>query len=389
MAKLGIVVEQPKEGRFVKTDEGFMVPYKTTIPGTEAQFEMVPIPGGKFMIGSPDSEKGRKAVEGPQFDVEIEPFWMGKFEITWAEYREFMKVTDAFQGLAGLNPPIRPPVKDDSADAVTSPSNLYDPTFTFRNGQKPKLPAVTMSQFAAKQYTKWLSLLTADFYRLPSEAEWEYACRAGTKGSYFFGDDPAEMGKYAWFFDNSNETTHEVGQKQPNPWGLYDIYGNASEWTLEELLPDGYKKFDGKPTNWKDAIVWPKKLFPRVLKGGSWDADAADCRSASRRASNDVEWREIDPNSPKSPWWFTEPDALGVGFRIIRPLKPAAQADRAKYLGCRSGIDPRGRKGPRGPRARGTRDSRSEAAGGDQGARGAEEVGEVGNGLRAVPRRRR
>jgi formylglycine-generating enzyme len=330
-AKLGIATEEPKQGRFIKTDEGFMIPYTATIPGTEAQYEMVPIAGGKFKMGSPASEKGRKPAEGPQFEVDIEPFWIGKFELTWAEYREFMKMTDVFKGFEGMKPALRPVTKDNEADAVTAPSNLYDPTFTFRNGQKPRLPAVTMSQFAAKQYTKWLSGLTGDFYRLPTEAEWEYACRAGTTTAYSFGDDPAELGKYAWFFDNANETTHEVGQKQPNPWGLYDIYGNASEWVLDEYLPAGYKKFGGRSTNWKDAIVWPTKLFPRVLRGGSWDADAADCRSAARRQSNDHEWREIDPNSPKSPWWFTEPEALGVGFRVIRPLKPAPAAERSKY----------------------------------------------------------
>ncbi len=330
-AKLGLVSEQPKEGRFVKSGEGYMVPYTATIPGTDVEFEMVPIPGGKFKMGSPDGEKGHKPVEGPQFEVEVEPFWMGKFEITWAEYREFMKLTDVFKSFEGVQPPRRAVTKDNQADAVTSPSNLYDPTFTFRNGQKPRLPAVTMSQYAAKQYTKWLSLLSGDFYRLPTEAEWEHAARADQKTAYFFGDDPGQLGKYAWYFDNSTETTHEVGQKQPSPWGLYDIYGNASEWVLDQYLPEGYKKFGGRSTNWKDAIVWPTKLFPRVLRGGSWDADAADCRSASRRGSSDDEWRETDPNSPKSPWWFTEPEALGVGFRIIRPLKPAAEADRAKY----------------------------------------------------------
>jgi formylglycine-generating enzyme required for sulfatase activity len=327
----GLVKTQSGKGRFVKTDEGFMVPYTATIPGTEVQFEMVPIAGGKFKMGSPESEKGRKSAEGPQFEVTVDPFWMGKFEITWSEYREFMKVTDVFKGFEGMKPSLRQVTKANQADAVTSPSNLYDPTFTFRNGDKPRLPACTMSQFAAKQYTKWLSLLTGDFYRLPSEAEWEYACRAGTTTAYSFGDDPSQLGKYAWDFDNSGETTHEVGQKQPNPWGLYDMYGNVSEWVLDQYLPEGYKKFGGKPTNWKDAIVWPSKLYPRVLRGGSWDADAADCRSASRRPSNDQDWREIDPNSPKSPWWFTEPDALGVGFRVIRPLKPAPTTERSKY----------------------------------------------------------
>ena len=276
-----------------------------------------------------DSEKGHKKDEGPQFEVEVAPFWMGKYEISWAEYTEFMKMADLFHRFDGAK--MREITKDNNSDAVTAPSNLYDPTFTFKNGQNPKLPAVTMSQFAAKQYTKWLSELTADFYRLPSEAEWEYACRAGTTTAFSFGDDPAELGKYAWFTDNSKETTHEIGQKLPNPWGLYDMYGNAAEWVLDQYLPEGYAKFDGKPQTWQQALVWPTKLFPRVLKGGSWDSDAVDCRSAARRPSDDDAWREIDPNSPKSPWWFTQPEAAGVGFRIIRPLQPAAAADRHKY----------------------------------------------------------
>jgi formylglycine-generating enzyme len=156
-AKLGISADEPKQGRFVKTGEGFMVAYTATIPGTDVEFEMVPIAGDKFKMGSPDTEKGHKPAEGPQFEAQIEPFWMGKFELTWAEYKEFMKVTDVFKGFEGMKPAVRPVTKDNEADAVTSPSNLYDPTFTFRNGQKPRLPAVTMSQFAAKQYTKWLS----------------------------------------------------------------------------------------------------------------------------------------------------------------------------------------------------------------------------------------
>ncbi len=330
-ASPGIVAEQPKSGRFVKIDGGYMVPYKMPIPGTDATFEMEPIPGGKFKMGSPDNELGHKPAEGPQFDVEIAPFWMGKYEITWSEYRQFMNVTDVFKGFEGVVPPMRPVTKDNKADAVTAPSNLYDPTFTFRNGDKPRLPAVTMSQFAAKQYTKWLSKLTDDFYRLPGEAEWEYACRAGTTTAYSFGDNPKELGKYAWYFDNTKESPREVGQKLPNPWGLYDMYGNVSEWVLDQYLPQGYQKFAGKTLSANSAIVWPTELFPRVLRGGSWDSDAVACRSASRRPSDDEAWREIDPNSPKSPWWFTQPEALGVGFRIIRPLAPPPPAERGKF----------------------------------------------------------
>ncbi len=310
-----------------------MVSYTAQIPGTEVKFEMVPVPGGRFVMGSPASEKGRKPEEGPQLEVEIEPFWMGRCPVTWGEYREFMRLADTFRGFEGAQPPLRPVTKGNQADAVTAPSNLYDPTFAFRKGKNPRLPAVTMSQFAAKQYTKWVSRLSDTFYRLPSEAEWEYACRAGTTTAWFFGDDPAQLGKYAWFFDNAHETPHEVGGKLPNPWGLYDMSGNVGQWVLDEYSADGYKKFAGRagPVGWHDAINWPTHLYPRVIRGSSWDADAADCRSAARRKSDDDNWRETDPNSPKSPWWFTEPAALSVGFRIIRPLKPAPADERARY----------------------------------------------------------
>lgn len=327
----GLVKGPPKDGRFVKTELGYMVPYTATIPGSGVQFEMVPIAGGKFTMGSPATEKGRKPDEGPQFEVRIDPYWMGKYPVTWSEYKEFMKLTDIFNAFDAVKPPLRVLTKDNQADAVTAPSNLYDPTFTYRHGAKPRQPAVTMSQFAAKQYTKWLSRVSGQFYRLPSEAEWEYACRAGTTTAYFFGDNSVELGKYGWFFGNSHDTTHDVGQKLPNSWGLYDMCGNVGQWVLDAPLSDGYKKFAGKSVSWKEAIVWPTKLFPRVLRGGSWDSDAADCRSAARRGSNDNAWREIDPNSPKSPWWFTQPESLSVGFRIIRPLVAAPQAERPKY----------------------------------------------------------
>lgn len=330
-SNVGLVQEEPKDGRYVKTDRGYMIPYKATIPGTSVEFEMVPIAAGTFTMGSPASEKGRKPNEGPQFDVNVDAFWMGKYVVTWAEYKEYMKLADTFNAFESAKPPLRVLTKDNQADAVTAPSNLYDPTFTFKLGEGLRLPAVTMSQFAAKQYTKWLSGLRGEFYRLPSEAEWEYACRAGTKTAYFFGDNPKDLGKYGWYIKNAHETVHDVAGKKPNPWGLYDMCGNVSQWVLDAPLPDGYKKFAGKTVSWKDAIVWPTAVFPRVLRGGGWDSDAVDCRSAARRYSDDDAWRETDPNEPKSPWWFTEPEALSVGFRIVRPLTPAPKADRAKY----------------------------------------------------------
>lgn len=316
---VGIVVEKPADGPFVKTERGYMVPYEAVIPGTEVTYKMIPIAGGIGTVGSPKDEADRLDSEGPQFEVEIKPFWMGQYEVTWAEYKSYMAMHDIFKGFQTHK--LRPFTEDKNSLIISAPSNLYDTSFTYRNGEEPELPAVSMSQYAAKQYTKWLSLMSERFYRLPTEAEWEYACRAGTKTAFHFGDDPADLDDYGWHYGNSNETTHHVGQKKPNPWGLYDMYGNACEWVLDGMLEDGYARFGGKRVSAADALVKTKKLFPRVVRGGYYDLDPQDCRSASRLASSDDEWRGEDPNIPLSPWWFTSGPALGVGMRLVRPLE--------------------------------------------------------------------
>ncbi len=325
----GLVKEQPASGRFVKTEQGYMVPYTVTIPGSKAKYTMLPIPGGVLQMGSPRKEAKREANEGPQFEVTLEPFWIGKYEVTWAEYMKYMSMHDIFKDFETHK--MRLITDKHKADVITAPSNLYDPSFTFVNGEAPDLPAVTMSQYAAKQYTKWLSLMTGRFYRLPSEAEWEYACRGGTTTAYHFGDDASVLTKYGWFYDNANETTHPIGQKLPNPWGLYDMHGNVAEWVFDALLKDGYKQFAGKKLAMEEAIAWPKKLYPRVSRGGNWDLDAEDCRSAARLGSNDDDWRAEDPNIPLSPWWFTSGPALGVGMRLVRPLGVVEGKDRDRY----------------------------------------------------------
>lgn len=306
-------------------------PYRRTIPGSEVAFEMAPIPGGAFRLGSPDGEPDRSDGEGPQAEVRVEPFWMGKHEVTWAEYRQFMALASIFEKFDDLN--LRQ-VKDKHAiDAVTAPSRLYDSSFTYAAGDGPRQPAVAMSQFAAKQYTKWLSLLTGEFYRLPTEAEWEYACRAGTTTAYNFGDDPAQLGDYAWHYENADDQTHDVGGKKPNAWGLFDMHGNASEWVLDEYRDDWYASLASKggAVGAADAVCWPKKLYPRVLRGGSWFVDPPECRSASRRASDDDAWRSYDPNSPKSPWWFASDESQDVGFRLVRPQTPPPRDQWTKY----------------------------------------------------------
>lgn len=330
-ARPGIVATKPESGPFVETPQGFMVPYKVQIPGTDVTFEMIPVPGGKFKVGSPDGESDRKEDEGPQAEIEVAPYWIGKYEVTWAEYKSFMALHDVFKGFMSNNMRIVAADQKRDVDVITAPSNLYEPSFTFEAGDAKNEPAATMTQYAAKQYTKWLSVLTDDFYRLPTEVEWEYACRAGSDKAYTFGDDPSQLEEYAWFEDNSDEKRHQVGTKKPNAFGIYDMHGNVAEWVLDGHTEDGYKDFADKKSS-AEAIHWPTKVDHRVVRGGSFEMSAADLRSASRLFSDDEAWKNDDPNFPKSPWWFTTTPATGVGFRLIRPLDvPAEREAKEKF----------------------------------------------------------
>jgi formylglycine-generating enzyme required for sulfatase activity len=168
---------------------------------------------------------------------------------------------------------------------------------------------------------------------LPTEAEWEYACRAGTTTKYYFGEDDDELEEHAWFVDNSDDERHAVGELKPNPWGLYDMYGNVAEWTLDGYSEEGYAHLaDQESVDGNQILSEPKKVFPRVLRGGSWELEMEDCRSAARQASHDEEWKLEDPNFPRSPWWYTDSPALGAGFRLVRPLDiPANRELKEKY----------------------------------------------------------
>jgi len=327
--RVGLVEEKPAQGRYVETDRGIMVPYTRTIPGTEIEFSMEPIPGGTFKLGSPASEADRQDDEGPQVEVTIEPFWMGRYEVTWSEYKYFMGLYSVFKEFESRK--LRPLSDETMADAITAPTELYDPSFTFELGEDPQQPAVTMTQYAAKQFTKWLSAVTGNQFRLPVEAEWEYACRAGTKTAFHFGDDASKLGEYGWFYDNADESTRNVGQKKPNPWGLFDMHGNVWEWCLDEYFEEGYSRPEGKEQTASTSIAWPTKLFPRVLRGGSWDDDPEGCRSAAKLASHDTDWQAQDPNLPLSPWWLTDDPARAVGFRLVRPLNELPKKEMAKY----------------------------------------------------------
>lgn len=283
-----------------------MKPYRQTIAGTDIGFDLVVIPGGRYLMGSPATEEGRADHEGPQREVEIEPLWMGTCEVTWDEYDLWAYA---------LEQQARGEAKSDldrNADAVTRPTKPYT-DMTFGMGHDG-FPAICMTQFAARKYCEWLSARTGQYYRLPTEAEWEYAARAGTKTAFSFGDDMEALGDYAWFDDNAEGGYHKVRLKKPNPWGLYDMHGNVAEWCLDRYLETYTPSTDGKAL-WM-PFVKPEGEYRRVARGGSWEDFAEDLRSAARRGSEPA-WKQKDPQLPKSIWYFT--DALFLGFRVVRP----------------------------------------------------------------------
>ncbi len=304
------------------TNEAAMKPYTNTIPGTRVNYVMLPIPGGEFVMGSPESEPNRKPDEGPQHKVRISPFWMGRCEVTWNEYELFM-YPDEERRMRAAEPTDEK--GDKLADAITHPSKPYV-EMSFGMG-KEGFPAIAMTQHAANKYCQWLSAKTGQFYRLPTEAEWEYACRAGTTNTYFFGDTASKLGEYAWFEQNSDFKYQKVGRKRPNPWGLYDMYGNVVEWVLDQYAPDYYQQ-SAKSGTVTDPWNRATKPYPHSVRGGSWDDEATMCRSAARRGS-DRAWKMQDPQLPKSIWYFS--DAQWVGFRVIRPLKVPPPEQMQKY----------------------------------------------------------
>ena len=298
--------------------EAEMKPYAELIEHTRTTVDMLPIPGGTFVMGSPATEAERSGDEGPQHEVTISPFWMSKFEVTWDAYEVWMSDTDILRRqVLGI--------PENERDQLAAKYQLSQPTkpytdMSFGMGKR-SYPAICMTQHACRTFCKWLSAKTGRYYRLPTEAEWEYACRAGTTTAYSFGDDPDQLDDYAWYFDNSNEKYQKVGQKKPNPWGLHDMHGNVAEWVLDQYAKTGYRDLAAK-----DPLKIPTTLYPRVVRGGSWDDDPDRLRSAARVGSH-PDWKEQDPQQPKSIWYHT--DALGVGFRIVRPLLEPSDEEKA------------------------------------------------------------
>lgn len=237
--------------------------FKQVISSAAYRIEMLPIPG--------DASEGHGA----------KPFWISKTEITWDAFDVYVYRLDEEQATKPSEGDSRKP------DAVTRPTKPYLPPD--RGFGHEGFAAITMSHKNAAEFCKWLSAKSGKPYRLPTEQEWEWACRAGSTGVYGFGDDASMLPEYAWFKDNADFVPHEVGKMKPNAWGIHDMHGNVAEWV------DGR---DGQP----------------VLKGGSY-RDGAEKLKIDARVPNDPVWNASDPQIPKSQWWLA--DGPFVGFRIV------------------------------------------------------------------------
>ena len=218
---------------------------------TKSGIDMVRIRAGRFKMGSADGKED----ESPVREVEIDAFLMDCCEMTQANYAKLFPVNGSkFKG------PDRPVEMISWGDAA-----LYCNKRSLEEGLEPCYDEETGAcNFAAGGY------------RLPTEAEWEYACRAGTTADYSFGSDARQLSQYAWFADDANKQTHPVAQKKPNAWGLYDMYGNVAEWCNDWYEPR--HAADGAARN----PSGPKDGSKRVLRGGAWNSRADDCRSACR-----------------------------------------------------------------------------------------------------------
>jgi formylglycine-generating enzyme required for sulfatase activity len=204
--------------------------------------EFVMIESGDFIMGSPDDELYSDKDERPTRQVTVSSdFYIGVYEVTQQEWKKVM----------GTEP------------------------FDFKGNN---LPADKISWSDAIKFIEQLNKMEeTDSYRLPTEAEWEYAARAGTNTAYSFGSEETELSQYAWFDENSEDETHSVGMKEANPWGLYDVHGNLAEWVMDEY----HSNYQNAPS---DSRVWEGGVDRRVIRGGSWDNAAENCRSGQRES---------------------------------------------------------------------------------------------------------
>jgi formylglycine-generating enzyme required for sulfatase activity len=282
LAVVTVVRAQEDEARYWRTNMGPTVlsaeqeVEKASKPGSDFTEcangcpTMIVVPAGRFTMGSPATEADRSASEGPQHEVAItRPFAVGRAEVTFAQW--------------------------DACVAAGACRRVGDSTWG--RGDRP---VINVGWSDAVQYVEWLARMSGKPYRLLSEAEWEYAARAGTATRFSFGDDDAELGRYAWYFKNSDRKSQPVGTKAANGFGLHDMHGNVYEWVADPW----HENYENAPL---DGSVWHDDPVPNrhVARSGSWFFDAKNLRSTSR----------VGPPSNLQDG--------NVGFRVARDLQSA------------------------------------------------------------------
>ena len=292
----------------------------TTEQGEKLSFEMVLIPGGSFLMGSPTSQASRQDHEGPQHEVRLDSFYLCPTETTLelflAYYQETVSAKKDFFEVQQAKKDTEQVSKDD-VDAITGPTPVYG-DLTMGYGQKH--PAMGMTWHNAMTFCRWLSKKTGKHYRLPTESEWEYASRAGTTHIFGFTDEPNRLADSAWYQDNSDGETHAVAKKKPNAWGLHDMLGNVSEWVYDFYSPTAYQEAAKK--NPAVNPQGPKTGKVHVARGGAYHSSVEELRCAARTFEEDW-WRSGDPQIPKSQWWLPEMDH--IGFRVARSVHTGSQ----------------------------------------------------------------
>ena len=374
--------------------EAEMKPYTSAILGTDVSFDMVPIPGGKFQMGSPENEKGRQPDEGPVKEVQLDPFWMGKCEVTWNEFQLFMYPEEERKARAPKNLPAE---LNKLTDAVSHPTQPYV-EMSFGMGTD-NFPAISMTQHAANKYCEWLSAKTGHFYRLPTEAEWEYAARAGTTTAYFFADDPhfvqpgkapaivkelvgtaqyQKKNKQEWLPaavglkldagdkfrtaeksravlevayrpDSTVGEKHEVTVREPDYLGEFAWYGVNSDFKYQKVgkkkpNPWGLHDILGNVAEWCIDQYDPG-YYKSMPAANPWNKATKPYPHVARGGS----WDDEDPaklraavrRGSSAEWKRQDPqlpksiwyhtDAQFLGFRIVRPLKVPAPAEMQAY----------------------------------------------------------
>ena len=304
----------------VKSFENFT----ETVPGTTAAIRMIAVPGGEFTMGSSTKEAFHKADEGPQKKVKVSPFFMGEVEVTWNQFWAFYNETMS----EGRTPPEKIYANNNrpDVDAVSGPTPPFG--FPDQGWGMGERPAITMTHYSASTFCQWLSLKTGRHYRLPTEAEWEYAARGGTETPYFFegnpkkysedgfwskfkGADTTTIASYVVYSGNSTGKTQDGRFVKANPFGLKNMLGNVMEYCSDWYADDAYSKIADGATDPKG----PESGEEHVVRGGSYADDASLVRCSSRGHTEHDKWLRTDPQNPKSIWWYS--DIKGVGFRVV------------------------------------------------------------------------